>query len=54
MFSGMVIDELFEIVERAEEHAHMVETKSESNDSMYPGFMAEVANTNNQVWVGVA
>ncbi|MGZ4787606.1 MAG: hypothetical protein ACXVZX_03735 [Terriglobales bacterium] len=52
MFSGKMIDELFEIVERAEEQAHF-EMKSESSeDEMFPGFLANV-NTN-QVWLGVA
>jgi hypothetical protein len=54
MFNGTMIDELLQIVERAEEHAQTIELKTESNvQVMYPGFLAEVANTN-QVWLGVA
>ena len=54
MFSGTMIDELFEIVERAEDHAHLLEGQSEPNEQrMYPGFMANVVSTN-QDWLGVA
>ena len=52
MFHGTTIDDLLEIVERAEEHA-IFETKSDSSeDEMFPGFLANI-NTN-QVWLGVA
>ncbi len=54
MFHGTTIDELLQIVERAEDHAHSLEMQSESSEQlMYPGFMAEVAKTN-QDWLGVA
>jgi len=54
MFSGTMIDQLFEIVERAEDHAETMEMKFESNDNdMYPGFLAEMTRPN-QVWLGVA
>ena len=54
MFSGTMIDELLQIVERADGHAHTMEAKSEVNEQvMYPGFMAEMTNSN-QVWLGVA
>jgi hypothetical protein len=52
MFQGTTIEELLEIVERAEEHAHTVEMKSEATQPMmYPGFMAELTNTTHD-WVG--
>ena len=54
MFNGTMIDELLQIVERAEEHAQTIELKSETiSNVLYPGFLAEVANTK-QVWLGVA
>ena len=54
MFKGTTIDELLGMVERAEEHAQTVELKPAFNSNvMYPGFLAEVATTN-QVWMGVA
>jgi hypothetical protein len=54
MFKGTTIDDLLGMVERAEEHAHSLDLKSEPNvQVMYPGFLAEVA-TRNQVWMGVA
>ena len=54
MFSGTTIDELLDIVTRAEEHAQTLEAASESDEhAMYPGFMAELANTNHD-WLGVA
>lgn len=54
MFQGTMIEELFEIVERAEDHAHTLEAKSESSSNLlYPGFMAEMTNAN-QDWLGVA
>ena len=54
MFHGTTIDELLQIVERAEDHAQTFEMKQELNsDVMYPVFLAEVANTN-QGWLGVA
>ena len=54
MFNGTTIDELLEIVERAEDHAQTMDMKSAmTSDSMYPGFMAEMANSN-QDWLGVA
>jgi hypothetical protein len=52
MFHGTTIDELLEIVERAEEHAHIEMKSASSEDEMFPGFLANV-NTN-QVWLGVA
>ena len=52
MFHGTTIDELFDIVERAEEHSHPTEMKSEDNgDVMYPGFLANFATTTRD-WVG--
>jgi len=52
MFQGTMIEELFEIVERAEEHAQTMEMKSEVNEQfMYPGFMAELTKTTHD-WVG--
>ena len=54
MFHGTTIDELLEIVERAEDHAQTMDMKSESVEQlMYPGFLANVVNTN-QDWLGVA
>jgi len=54
MFHGTTIDELLEIVERAEDHAQTLEMRSESNEQvMYPGFLAEVVNTHRE-WLGVA
>jgi len=55
MFHGTTIDELLEIVTRAEDHAHDLQTQSRDEQVMlqYPGFMAEMANAN-QEWVGVA
>jgi len=53
MFHGTTIDELLEIVERAEDHAHDLQAQSRDEQMMYPGFMAEMANAN-QEWVGVA
>jgi hypothetical protein len=54
MFNGTMIDDLLGMVERAEEHAQAVESKPQFNSGvMYPGFLAEVATTN-QVWMGVA
>jgi hypothetical protein len=53
MFAGTVIEELFEIVERAEDHAHTTDTKLQSNQpAMYPGFLANVVNANHD-WMGV-
>ena len=52
MFHGTTIDELFDIVERAEEHSHATEMKSEPNeDVMYPGFLANFTQTTHD-WVG--
>jgi len=52
MFNGTTIDELLNIVERAEEHAHTIEAKPEPNENvMYPGFLADVAKTSHD-WVG--
>ena len=52
MFHGTTIDELFDIVERAEEHSHPTEMNSEGNDDvMYPGFLANFATTTRD-WVG--
>jgi len=54
MFHGTTIDELLEIVERAEEQAHVFLAKSEDDSHiMYPGFLAEMTKTN-QEWLGVA
>ena len=53
MFHGTTIDELLEIVTRAEDHAHDLQEQSRPEQTMYPGFMAEMANAN-QEWVGVA
>jgi len=58
MFSGMVIDELFEIVERAEVHAeessHSFEIKAHDDARViFHGFMAEMSQQN-QGWMGVA
>ncbi|HVZ19001.1 MAG TPA: hypothetical protein VG897_17930 [Terriglobales bacterium] len=52
MFHGTTIDELLEIVERVEEHAHVEMKPESSEDRMFPGFLASM-NTN-QVWLGVA
>jgi len=55
MFHGTTIEDLMNIVERAEEHARMPEAlqaKSPEAREMMPGFMYEVANQ--QVWYGVA
>ncbi len=53
MFEGTMIEELFHIVERAEEHAHTIEIEAKpvAAGNMYPGFMAEVAKMNHD-WVG--
>lgn len=52
MFHGTTIDDLLNIVERAEEHAHTVEVKTERNeDVMLPAFLADMATTT-QDWVG--
>ncbi|HUN87766.1 MAG TPA: hypothetical protein VMU28_03185 [Terriglobales bacterium] len=54
MFHGTTIDELLEIVERAEDHAHDMQAQSGPVEPMmYPGFLAEMANVN-QEWLGVA
>ena len=54
MFHGTTIDELLEIVTRAEDHAHDMQAQSRSDEHMmYPAFMAEMANANHD-WVGVA
>ena len=52
MFHGTTIDELFDIVERAEEHSHPTEMKSEDNSGvMYPGFLANFTAPTRD-WVG--
>jgi len=52
MFQGTTIDELLNIVERAEQHAHPVEVKVERNDNvMLPGFLADFSTTTHD-WVG--
>jgi hypothetical protein len=54
MFHGTTIDDLLNIVERAEEHARTpetVETKTAQVQVM-PGFMYEM--NNQPVWYGVA
>ena len=51
MFHGTTIDELLEIVTRAEDHAHDLQVQSRDEHLMYPAFMAEMANVN-QDWVG--
>jgi hypothetical protein len=54
MFHGTTIDELLNIVERAEEHARVVEsvTMEAKPEAVTPVFMYEIANQ--QVWYGVA
>jgi hypothetical protein len=54
MFHGTTIDELLNIVERAEEHAREVEpiTMELKSEAAMPAFMYEIANQ--QVWYGVA
>ncbi len=54
MFLGTTIEDLMNIVERAEEHARETESPMVTAHSgeMLPGFMYEV--TNQQVWYGVA
>ncbi len=56
MFHGTTIEDLMNIVVRAEEHARMpeaLEVKSPiETREMMPGFLYEV--TNQQVWYGVA
>ncbi len=52
MFHGTMIEELFEIVERAEEHAHSADLKSGRNDNvMYPAFLTDFTKTTHD-WVG--
>jgi hypothetical protein len=52
MFHGTTIDDLLNIVERAEEHAHTVEVKTKhADDMMFPAFLADMATTT-QDWVG--
>jgi len=52
MFHGTTIDELLEIVERAEDHAHTMVMKSDSSETvLYPGFLAELMKVN-QDFVG--
>jgi hypothetical protein len=51
MFHGTTIDELLNIVERAEEQAR-VETIEVKPLEVTPAFMYEIPNT--QVWYGVA
>jgi hypothetical protein len=53
MNHGTVIEELFEIVERAEGHAHPMEMKMENPEAMYPAFMTELLQANLGM-VGVA
>jgi hypothetical protein len=68
MFHGTTIDDLLEIVERAEGHVHSIEMhtmemhtmemhnmemKSENQEAMYPAFMAELLQANLGM-VGVA
>ena len=58
MFSGTVIEDLFQIVQRAEVHAeeatHSFEIKAHDDARViFHGFMAEMSNQN-QVWMGVA
>ncbi|HWR16466.1 MAG TPA: hypothetical protein VN577_16705 [Terriglobales bacterium] len=56
MFNGTMIDDLMNIVKRAEEHARTPETVEAKPQmpqmQMMPGFLYEVANQ--QVWYGVA
>ena len=55
MFHGTTIEDLMNIVERAEEHARMpesLEAKTLEPHQLMPGFLYEV--TNQQVWSGVA
>jgi hypothetical protein len=54
MFHGTTIDELLNIVERAEEHARTSETveMKSAQVQVMPGFLYEVKNP--QVWYGVA
>lgn len=52
MFNGTTIDELLNIVERAEEHARVSETIEVKPLEVTPAFMYEMPNT--QVWYGVA
>jgi hypothetical protein len=54
MFHGTTIDELLNIVERAEEHARVAEpvTMELKSEAVTPAFMFEIANQ--QVWYGVA
>jgi hypothetical protein len=63
MFHGTTIDDLLEIVERAEGHVHSIEMhtmemhntemKAENPEAMYPAFMAELLQANLGM-VGVA
>ena len=57
MFHGTTIDELLNIVERAEEHARTLEaaavTEAKPPQSM-PGFIYEMQKQQQQVWYGVA
>ena len=52
MFHGTTIDELLNIVERAEEHARESEKIEVKPLEVTPAFMYEIPNT--QVWYGVA
>ena len=53
MFYGTTIDELMNIVERAEEHARTSEATMEAmSQEAIPAFMLEMKNQ--QVWYGVA
>jgi hypothetical protein len=54
MFHGTTIDELLNIVERAEEHARVTDTVTmeASPEPFVPAFMFEVPTQ--QVWYGVA
>jgi hypothetical protein len=54
MFHGTTIDDLLNIVERAEEHARIVEPSmmEMKSEAVTPAFMYEI--TNQPVWYGVA
>ena len=55
MFYGTTIDDLMQMVQRAEDHARTERFSKEdaAEFEMTPAFMYQMANTN-LVWVGVA
>jgi hypothetical protein len=53
MFNGTMIEELLQIVERAEQHARVIETKATAaKPEFMPGFLYEMQQQ--QGWYGVA